>query len=69
MEITKELIGQTDTPTLDLDTRGSSLLARMFSLIYMGDFVSFNLALLNGENPTAIKNIDYLKSVLAAESA
>ena len=69
MDITKELIGQTDTPTLDLNTRGNSLLARIFSLIYLGDFVSYNLALRNSQDPTAIKNIEYLKSVLAAESA
>ncbi len=65
MEIVRELIHQTRTPILELESKGQAMLTRMFSLIYLADFVSFNLAMLNGEDPTPIKNIDYLKSVLA----
>jgi len=65
MEIVRELIHQSKTPVLDVESRGETLLARMFSLIYLADFVSFNLAIHYGEDPTEIKNIDYLKSVLA----
>lgn len=65
MEIVRELISQTKAPVLDVESRGETLLARLFSLIYLADFVSFNLAIRNGEDPTEIKNIDYLKSVLA----
>ena len=36
-------------------------MARMFSLIYVGDFMSFYLAILNEEDPTPVKRIDYLK--------
>ena len=47
-----------------LDSRGEGLLARMFSLVFFGDLVSLYLAVRNGVDPTAIDNIDYLKSQL-----
>ena len=50
-----------------METSGNTLLARMFSLIYLADFVSFNLAMLNEEDPTPILNIEFLKSKLAEE--
>lgn len=46
-------------------SRGNSILARLFSLIYQGDFTSYYLALLNGVDPTPVKVIDYLKGELA----
>ena len=46
---------------------GCSLLARLFSLIYLGDFVSYYLAALNGVDPTPIESIEQLKSRLAGE--
>ena len=46
---------------------GRSLLARLFSLIYLGDFVSYYLAALNGVDPTPIESIEQLKSRLAGE--
>jgi glucose/mannose-6-phosphate isomerase len=65
MDVVRELIHQTTTPVFELETRGEAMLTRLFSLIYLADFVSFDLAILNGEDPTPIKNIDYLKSILA----
>ena len=44
---------------------GESPLARAFSLIYLGDFVSVYLAIMYGEDPTAIKMIDTFKKELA----
>jgi glucose/mannose-6-phosphate isomerase len=37
----------------------------MFSLIYLGDWVSYYLAVLNRVDPTPVKVIDYLKAELA----
>lgn len=68
MNIVRELIGQSQTPVYEVDSRGEALLTRMFSLIYLADFVSYNLAMLCGEDPTPIKNIDYLKSSLAQDT-
>ncbi|MEK9135578.1 MAG: SIS domain-containing protein [Bacteroidota bacterium] len=46
-------------------SEGTSLLARIFSLVYLGDWVSFYLALLHNVDPTPVKVIDYLKDELA----
>ena len=48
--------------TIQIHSVGSSLLERMFSLVFMGDMVSYYLAMLNGIDPMPIKNIDYIKS-------
>ena len=46
-------------------SRGNSVLAKMFSLIYLGDFVSLYSAYLNGVDPTTIAGIDRLKGALS----
>ena len=43
-------------------------LARMLSLVYIGDFASFYLAIAYGEDPTPVKVIDWLKSELAKKA-
>ncbi len=43
---------------------GSTLLARLFSLLYLGDYVSVYLAYLNQQDPTPIPAIDQLKNAL-----
>ena len=45
-------------------TRGESLLARMFSLVFLGDMASYYLALLNQVDPTPVERIKFLKSKL-----
>lgn len=45
--------------------RGSTLLERMLSLTFFGDFVSIYLAALNGVDPENIDSINILKSELA----
>lgn len=46
---------------------GKSLLARMFDLIYFGDWVSYYMAILNEIDPTAIPLITKLKNFMAKE--
>ena len=65
MRITKEILRKTAGEVLEVDSKGDSLLARMFSLIYIGDFVSFYLAVLYGIDPTPVERITYLKKELA----
>jgi glucose/mannose-6-phosphate isomerase len=43
--------------------RGSSLLSRMFSLILLGDYASYYLALRSGVDPTPIATIEKIKSL------
>ncbi|MDQ1265513.1 MAG: Bifunctional phosphoglucose/phosphomannose isomerase, partial [Bacteroidota bacterium] len=48
-----------------IKSEARSLLARMFDLIYLADWVSFYLALLNGVDPTPIPLISKLKNILS----
>ncbi len=63
--LTKQIVSQYASAVTEVWSEGKSLLARMFSLIHFGDWVSFYLAILNNEDPTPVKVIDYLKSELA----
>lgn len=63
--ITKQIVAQYTTNTTEVWSEGTSLLARMFYLIHFGDWTSLYLAILNNEDPTPVKVIDYLKSELA----
>ena len=49
----------------EVETVGTEPLARMFSVVQWGDFVSYYLAMLNGVDPTPIAVIDHLKKELA----
>lgn len=64
-DITKKVVSQYASSVEEVWSEGSSLLARMFSLIHFGDWVSLYLAILNKEDPTPVKVIDYLKGELA----
>ena len=48
----------------ELRGQGENLLARQMSLIYLGDYISVYLALLNGIDPTPINAIQNLKKML-----
>jgi glucose/mannose-6-phosphate isomerase len=48
-----------------VETRGASALARLFSLVQLGDYVSFYLALLYGVDPTPVGAIQDFKAKLA----
>jgi glucose/mannose-6-phosphate isomerase len=63
--ITKNLLAQYAGGVTEVWSEGRSLLARIFSLVYLGDWVSLYLAILNNEDPTPVKAIDYLKAELA----
>jgi glucose/mannose-6-phosphate isomerase len=64
MDITKGIISQYTPHVVEVWSEGNSLLTRMFSLVYLGDWVSFYLAILHGEDPTPVKVIDHLKQEL-----
>ena len=63
-ELTKQLVGERAKNTLEVWSEGKSYLARLFSLVYFGDWVSFYLAILNGVDPVPVHAIDLLKSEL-----
>lgn len=65
IEITDDLIRPYAGEVLNIYSEGKSTLARLFSQIYLGDWVGFYLAILNKVDPTPVKPIEYLKSELA----
>lgn len=65
MEIVREIIKKQKVELIDIDSKGDSVLQRIFSLIQIGDFTSFYLAILNNVDPTPVKAIDYLKGKLS----
>ena len=65
MSITKSIIEKHTNPIIELQTKGNSRLARIFSLIFLGDMISFYLAMLNHVDPTPIENIKILKRELS----
>ena len=63
--ITQKIVHAYASDVIDVWSEGRSLLARIFSLIYLGDWMSYYLAILNRENPIPVKVIEYLKGELA----
>lgn len=64
VDTTRRLIGG-NIPIHDVYADGESALARLWTGVYYGDFVSVYLALAWGEDPTVIPSIDALKEALA----
>lgn len=65
MQISQDIIREQVAGVIEVEARGQSWLARLYSLIYMGDYASFYLALEYGINPTPVNVIDYLKAALS----
>ena len=66
MDITRELIAEAGAQVIEVQSKGSSPLARALYLIYVGDFASYYLAILNGVDPTPIDRISLFKAKLAS---
>jgi glucose/mannose-6-phosphate isomerase len=64
VEVLRTVIGNR-ADQMEAWAEGVSLVERMLSLMYLGDFASVYAALLNGVDPTAIAGIDLLKAELA----
>jgi len=67
MDLTREIISRYTGHVEEVWSEGRSTLARVFSLVQLGDWVSFYLAILHGEDPTPVAVIDYLKQSLAQQ--
>ena len=63
MDICKELMEQRSNVE-EVKIKGESLLARMISGIYLGDFVSYYLAMWNRVDPTPVEIIEDMKKKL-----
>lgn len=63
MDICKQIM-QRAVDVHEVGVQGNSLLARMFSTIYLGDFVSYHIALWNRVDPTPVEIIEAMKKKL-----
>jgi glucose/mannose-6-phosphate isomerase len=61
----KEIIRPYCSNVIEIHSQGKSLLARMFSLIHLGDWTSYYLAVGKNVDPTPVSNIDMLKKNLS----
>jgi glucose/mannose-6-phosphate isomerase len=61
IDFTSSLIKGKADKILEVYSRGEKLLSRILSLVYIGDYVSFYLGILNGVAPSEIKSILNLK--------
>jgi glucose/mannose-6-phosphate isomerase len=64
IELTKAAIKNSAKQIIEIYSRGKSKLAKMFSLVYVGDYLSYRLAVLNGVDPEKVENISKLKKGL-----
>lgn len=67
IEITRQIIEEDVLGADEVESRGESRMERIFYLIWLGDFVSYYLAVYNGEDPIAIPRISHLKDALKRE--
>jgi len=65
MDITSGILKKEDVNLIEIWSRGEGLLSRIFSLIYIGDFISYYLAILYGIDPTPVDRVTYLKKRLS----
>ncbi len=61
---TRTLLEEEGVVTFELAPRGESALARLLSLVQLGDWLSYYLGVLAGVDPTPIVKIDRLKRAL-----
>lgn len=64
IHITQELLRKKEIEYSEIWTEGESLITRVFSSIYIGDWISFYLAILQEVDPTPVNFIDLLKNEL-----
>ncbi len=64
VEVTLPLIENAVAESLQVWAEGDSEIARLYSLIYLGDITSAYLAILNGVDPTPVERIQMLKKKL-----
>ncbi len=64
-EISSELISTAKAEIINLESKEEEFKLRVMDLIYLGDWITYYLAILRGFDPTEIDNIHTLKNRLA----
>lgn len=66
MATSQEILKRRAAGVREVSSNGHSRLARLFSLVYLGDFITLYLALARGVDPTPVEVIDLFKRKMAA---
>ncbi|OGC92484.1 MAG: bifunctional phosphoglucose/phosphomannose isomerase [candidate division Zixibacteria bacterium RBG_16_48_11] len=66
MQIVVQILKKKKVEVIQVESRGKDVLTRILSLVHLGDWASYYLALLNEVDPTPVGVIDHLKKSLAA---
>jgi glucose/mannose-6-phosphate isomerase len=69
IKLTRQLIEPHAAGTLIVESRGDSPLARLMSLVFLGDLVSIYIAVLRGVDPKPVTVIDQLKRSLSEDAS
>jgi glucose/mannose-6-phosphate isomerase len=62
IELTKNIIKARGISIAEIYSEGKTILEKAISLILLGDWISYYLAIFYNKDPESILNIDYLKS-------
>ena len=65
LQVTRELLDSSGIANQAVAVQGATPLAQQLFAILLGDYVSYYLAMLNGEDPTPVAPLDHLKAELA----
>ena len=65
MDIAERILKENGIEVIQVNAFGETFLSEIFSLIYLGDFISYYLALLYKEDPTPIRYTDMIKKELS----
>ena len=68
LRVVKELLNAAGIPNRSVAGAGDNSIDQVMSLVLLGDYVSYYLAILNGTEPGPVAAIDYLKTELAKVS-
>lgn len=68
IKVTKKILRKHKILFGEVFSEGNTRLARMFTLIFTGDWASYYLAMLNEKDPMTIDSIDFLKTKLSEVS-
>lgn len=66
MQIVDQILKKKKIEVIPVESRGKDVLTRILSLVHLGDWASYYLALLNEVDPTPVEVIDYLKKRLVS---
>ena len=63
-QILKKLLAREAVEFQEISASGADILTQKLSLVFLGDWISFYLAVLNGTDPSSVENIPWIKKLL-----